>query len=730
MPRAKASKIKRQKIFKDSITNLVPFENKNVLLSSAALINTLNAVHNCDGELIITEDLSKKQGHYRRLNVKCSSCDVDYFVDEEPLKKEVSFREHKLDNRRMAFAADCVGLDFNDLELLCSILNIPGPPDSYDNLHQEEIEKVLIMKINERFEKNRQLSRETHPKDDAGITILPVKTDGTYQKRGDTRRGYTSKVGIVLLADAVTDKYLDFVVLNKFCHQCTQMKAKLSEDDFIKWQETHESDCSANFTGASSEMERHAVRSLFNSSIEHQMRYKWLVADGDSKCYLDIWDAYGACEQCKKWEHLLTKRNSNEYALWTKTNDFKIWQNAHEENTDCKAVFKIDCIQHIGKCFRNKLEDLPKKGSKAPDGLSMYMGVNRLGPNARQKLQQYFNNAVRSNIRPGVLTQQQLDEAINIIRKSILASLFHCLMIEDSNIRHQYCPENSWCDFKSGRPMIEKSHYLHPCFKEVLMPIYDMYTSRQMLQRMVPGMNSNNIENTNSVIWNILGKSKYHGTRRTNIAVMLAITEVEDGKRGLLELLNALSIPIAEDAKSYLSRCDVVRKYLLNKRQSAGKDRYTKRLKEAVLQVEAREKSYSPGICDAGAGPSADMSFTAPTIQQPPSKKLNISFDKNCFVIIPFRPPSGWYAGRIVDVDTVSKKITLDWLYTTNKVEYNHRLSGDAGYEGFCTEYMNNVLCVIPPPDTICTSRRIKMVIPHEVVVEVDRKYNEWKKLL
>ena len=49
---------------------------------------------------------------------------------------------------------------------------------------------------------------------------------------------------------------------------------------------------------------------------------------------------------------------------------------------------------------------------------------------------------------------------------------------------------------------------------------------------MVPGMNSNKIETTNSVIWNILGKNKYHGTRRTS---MIAITLVEDGKAGLIQ---------------------------------------------------------------------------------------------------------------------------------------------------------------------------------------------------
>ena len=395
MPRVSGRKVKRQKAIDDA-RNFKPLGNKNVILSGTALLNTLNAVHNCGNSLSLYDAPTKKQGHYHCLRVKCDKCKLDLSVDENPNKNDVCFREHKLDNRRMAFAADCVGLDYNDLQLMCSILDIPGPPDSYDHLHQEEICSILTDKINERFELNRQLSRETHPRDTNVITILPVKTDGTYHKWEDMRRGYTSKVGIILLADAITDKYLDFIVLNKCYHQCTQMKAKLGEDDFLRWQEQHEQNgaCYSNFSGASSEMERKAVRSMFESSLEHNLHYKWLVADGDIKCYLDVWNVYGSCDLCMKWEHLLTKRNSTEYEEWTKTEDFRIWQNFHNDDTECKAVFKIDCIQHIGKCFRNKLEDLSKKGAKAPDGNNMHSGAHRLGPKACQKLQQYFNNAV------------------------------------------------------------------------------------------------------------------------------------------------------------------------------------------------------------------------------------------------------------------------------------------------------------------------------------------------
>ena len=54
-----------------------------------------------------------------------------------------------------------------------------------------------------------------------------------------------------------------------------------NEEAFVEWQEKHSQsgECSAN---PSSEMERKAVKQMFESSLEYDLRYKWLVSDGDS----------------------------------------------------------------------------------------------------------------------------------------------------------------------------------------------------------------------------------------------------------------------------------------------------------------------------------------------------------------------------------------------------------------------------------------------------------------
>lgn len=72
-----------------------------------------------------------------------------------------------------------------------------------------------------------------------GKAIIALKTDGTYQKRGHCRRGYISKIGVVLLIDAHSGKFLVYRIITKFCHSCTQNQAIVSADDFSKCRDNH-----------------------------------------------------------------------------------------------------------------------------------------------------------------------------------------------------------------------------------------------------------------------------------------------------------------------------------------------------------------------------------------------------------------------------------------------------------------------------------------------------------
>ena len=95
-------------------------------------------------------------------------------------------------------------------------------------------------------------------------------------------------------------KFLDYRVLTKYCHQCTQQQKWLSADEFSLWKENHvaANECGSNFVGPSTEMERFAVKDMFEKSLDHNLMYLYLVGDGDSKSYLDVWNIYGVCSHC------------------------------------------------------------------------------------------------------------------------------------------------------------------------------------------------------------------------------------------------------------------------------------------------------------------------------------------------------------------------------------------------------------------------------------------------
>ena len=77
-----------------------------------------------------------------------------------------------------------------------------------------------------------------------------------------------------------------------------------------------------------------------------KVKCKWMICDGDSTAYNEIWDIYGACSDCQKYmfmskEETAKVKDSLEYALW---------QNKHENNAaNCNRVCKLDCIGHVQK---------------------------------------------------------------------------------------------------------------------------------------------------------------------------------------------------------------------------------------------------------------------------------------------------------------------------------------------------------------------------------------------
>ena len=665
---------------------------KSFHLTGNELLATLQKVHWCCQTspdcLRLVELEEERSGHMRALKVICRDCNLDTYVDSNPERKATTFRESVTTNRKFAFAADCAGMDFEQLKTFCAILNIPGPPDSYDSVHQEVIYNNVMGHLNQILEQNRAHSLQNCQRKSAdGKGIIAVKTDGTYQKRGDVRRGYTSKIAVVLLTDAYTGRFLDFRVLTKYCHICTQQRKLLNPIQFIDWKKVHQEkgECSSNFEGPSTEMERVAVKDMFQKSLESNLMYLYLVGDGDSKSFKDIWDIYGACNHCRDKSDILVKRASREYEEWAKTEDYQNWVEAHSEvDGQCYAVRKLDCVQHVGKCLGSRLEKVSKSSKTAADGKSMTNGKHRLGKSARIHLRAYFTKALKQFARPGMLSVAEQDEGTAALKRGILASLYHNLILEDEDRRHQYCPMESWCSYKCGKQFVNKPHHINQIFEQLLLPVYEYYTQRAMLNKLLAGMTTNDLECFNSTLWTIIPKSKFHGKKRVEIAVMVSIIRYEQGQVGLLPVMNRLGID-TDEASLVFPKHDQVRKSLGEKQRHSRHTSFERRRSSALQLMNSLPSSsssspvtfstsapststsfpsYGPGIYDSGSGPSADM------LAVPGVLDRNIcQVDIGKFVVVPCGPV--WYATKVVDISTETNEVQVKYMYCKkDKISY------------------------------------------------------------
>ena len=112
----------------------------------------------------------------------------------------------------------------------------------------------------------------------------------------------------------------------------------------------------------------------------------------------------------------------------------------------CKGLqARYDCIGHVQKRMGTHLRELRKKQPKLKDGKSVNGRKHRLTDKTLDKIQTYYGNAIRANVKPGTLTPQEQNEQVKVMQKAILAVLYHTYEISDKKERHKYCPPGAGC---------------------------------------------------------------------------------------------------------------------------------------------------------------------------------------------------------------------------------------------------------------------------------------------
>ena len=161
--------------------------------------------------------------------------------------------------------------------------------------YYKQVENILEALENEANEEMRNAAErlrqhildENPEKDEQDILDTAISFDGTWAKRG-----FTSLTGVVFAISVDTGEVLDYHVLSKSCLKCTLKKRKCSDEVFEEWLLEHE--CDINFAGSSPAMESEGASVLWGRSIDHHnLRYKWMVCDGDSKAFNSVEHVYG-----------------------------------------------------------------------------------------------------------------------------------------------------------------------------------------------------------------------------------------------------------------------------------------------------------------------------------------------------------------------------------------------------------------------------------------------------
>ena len=455
------------------------------------------------GKLSLSENANGRAGLMSDFVVESSECQTSTNMS---ISRTTTDKGRSFDvNIRAVYHALETGGGYESLFSFCSIMNMPCmSKQAYYNqvdiiLEAQEAEaEAELLKAGEKLKKlhkqddtdlDTDLDANESSQHGDGITDVTVSFDGTWAKRG-----FTSLFGVFFVMSVDTGEVLDYHIYSKFCQKCSkkQHDCKDNMEKLEAWKIQHvaNGECDINFEGSSPAMEAEAAHVLWNRSIEkHNMRYRYMVSDGDSKAFSAVEETYGNVK-----------------------------------------VEKIDCVGHVQKQMGKHL--LKLKGNtkgKLSDGKTIG-GKGRLTEAKIEQLQRYYGLAIRQNVvAKANPTEEEVQVAVNTMKKNIIATLNHNVIAKSPTAQHRYCPpgENSWCkwqqDKHTGTKTYKPENLLPAVFLEVLRPVFMTLSETKLLERCVRGATKNRNECLNSLVWIRCPKHKFHGRKIVAYATASAI---------------------------------------------------------------------------------------------------------------------------------------------------------------------------------------------------------------
>ena len=218
-----------------------------------------------------------------------------------------------------------------------------------------------------------------------------------------------------------------------------------------------------------------------------------------------------------------------------------------------------------------------------------------------KKLQGSHGKAIRSNDVPDVKTAKEHKEAVEKMKKAVMASLYHNIILKIAKERHKFCPEgdSSWCQYKQLGKMTNKPHHLDPVFLSIVEPLYTKcFVSFELLSKCLTGVTQNLMESISSIMWQRAPKHKFHGPKRIRTDTCSTLIQYNKGATGKFGVLALICLPVfqegIENAKDRDGQC-LARLEEKSKKVKAQK----KRKREEAFQLE---KEIRQGGVAYGAG--------------------------------------------------------------------------------------------------------------------------------
>ena len=203
-------------------------------------------------------------------------------------------------NRRLVYNTIELGFGYEGLATLSSIMKMPCLTKGAYYKQLESIVAVLEVECSEEMKRvsaniHKMVLEENQEIDEGQPVDILVSFDGTWAKRG-----FTSLTGVVFVISTDTGEVLDCHVLSKSCQKCALKRSKCHDgDQFEQWRIKHEAlnDCDINFKSSSQAMEAKGAKSVWERSLStHNLRYRWMTCDGDSKAFSSVEDTYPDCK--------------------------------------------------------------------------------------------------------------------------------------------------------------------------------------------------------------------------------------------------------------------------------------------------------------------------------------------------------------------------------------------------------------------------------------------------